>query len=113
MVPAYANLSILGRAEKRGVIQVVGHDLRSWTTDKHHKVDDTPYGGGAGMVMKVEPFDLALKDVKKLSKGKKKRVILMAASGKRFTHADAVRLASCDQVIFLSGRYAGLDGRVE
>ncbi len=113
MVPAYADLSILGRAQKKGVIEIIGHNLRDWTTDKHRKVDDTPYGGGAGMVMKVEPFDLALKDVKKESKGKNKRVIFMAASGKRFTHADAVRLAAYDQLIFLCGRYEGIDGRVE
>lgn len=110
MIDSYASESILGRAQKAKLINVRSHDLRAYTTDKHHKVDDTPYGGGPGMIMKVEPFDLALKKIKK---GKKTRVILTAANGKTFTQADARRLAKFDQIIFLCGRYEGIDQRVE
>jgi tRNA (guanine37-N1)-methyltransferase len=106
----YTQISILGRARKNHLLTIQAHDLRTWTTDKHHTTDDTPYGGGPGMVMKVEPFDRAIKAVKK--RGKKTRVILTAASGKTFTQADAKRLADYDQLIFLCGRYEGVDERV-
>lgn len=112
MITGYTSVSILGRAQADGKIEIKAHNLRDWATDKHHKTDDSPYGGGAGMVMKVEPFDLAVKALR--LKGKKKtRVIMTAASGKTFTQADAKRLAAYDQVIFLCGRYEGIDYRVE
>jgi tRNA (guanine37-N1)-methyltransferase len=115
MVDSYAKESILGRAQKAKLIEVKAHDLREFTTDKHHKVDDTPYGGGPGMVMKVEPFEKGLKSLKgrKGLKGNKTCVILTAANGKTFTQADAKRLAKYSQVIFLCGRYEGIDQRVE
>ena len=112
VIDAYASASILGRAQKKGVIKIVAHDLRQWTTDKHGKVDDTPYGGGPGMVMKVEPFDKATKTIRAKG-GKKVRVILTSASGKMFTQKDAKRLVKYDQLIFLCGRYEGVDARVE
>jgi len=99
------------------LIKIQSHDLRTYSNDRHQKVDDTPYGGGPGMVMKVEPFDRAINKIKrKSSKAAKKqssRVILTAANGKTFTQADAKRLAKYDQVIFLCGRYEGIDHRVE
>ncbi len=111
MITGYASASILGRAQQDGRIEIRAHDLREWATDKHRTTDDTPYGGGAGMVMKVEPFDRAVKAVR--LKGKKKvRVVMTAASGKPFTQADATRLAAYDQIIFLCGRYEGIDERV-
>jgi len=129
MIDSYAKESILGRAQKKKLINIQSHDLRVFTTDKHQKVDDTPYGGGPGMVMKVEPFDRALGRVIKGSQRRTKaargeqrqpeenkrrtRVILTAANGKTFTQADAKRLAKYDQVIFLCGRYEGIDHRVE
>lgn len=111
VIEPYAQASILGRAQKNKLIKIEAHDLRQWTKDKHHRVDDTPYGGGPGMVMKVEPFDKAVKAVKK--RLKKSRVILTSASGKQFTQKDAKRLAKYDQLIFLCGRYEGVDARVE
>ncbi|MBI2474933.1 tRNA (guanosine(37)-N1)-methyltransferase TrmD [Candidatus Uhrbacteria bacterium] len=111
-IAPYTDASILGRAQKKSLIKISSHDLRNWTTDKHHKVDDTPYGGGAGMLMKVEPFDKAVKSLKG-RKGIKTRVILTSASGKLFTQKDARRLAKYDQLIFLCGRYEGVDHRVE
>lgn len=117
VVESYVGASILGRAQKAKLIEVRAHQLRDWSTDKHHKVDDTPYGGGAGMVMKVEPFERAVKAVKggkvvKALKRKKTRVIVTAASGKTFTQEDAKRLAKYDQLVFLCGRYEGIDHRV-
>ncbi len=107
---AYAESSILGRAQKNKLIKIAAHQLRAFSKARHQKVDASPYGGGPGMVMQVEPFDLA---IKKIKKGKKARVILTSASGKRFTQADAKRLAKYDQLIFLCGRYEGVDARVE
>ncbi|MFA6131950.1 MAG: tRNA (guanosine(37)-N1)-methyltransferase TrmD [Patescibacteria group bacterium] len=112
MITLYTNESILGRAQKSGLIKIESHNLRDWALDKHHRVDDTPYGGGPGMVMKVEAFDRALKDIKAL-RGSKTRVILTSASGKPFTQKDAIRLAKYDRIIFLCGRYEGIDARVE
>lgn len=110
VVEPYVQASILGRAQKKNLISIKAHNLRDWATDKHKTVDDTPYGGGAGMVMKVEPFEKAIKKVKR--RLKKTRVIVTAASGKTFTQEDAKRLAKYDQLIFLCGRYEGIDHRV-
>ena len=112
MITGYAEQSILGRAQASGLFTVRAHDLRAWTTDKHRSTDDSPYGGGPGMVMKIEPFDLAIQEMKLTSKNM--RVIMTSAGGKLFTHADAKRLASdYDQLVFLCGRYEGIDARVE
>ena len=113
MCEPYLNESILGRAQKKKLIDIKTHDLRAYSKDKHNKVDDKPFGGGPGMVMQVEPFDRALKKIKSRSKKKKTRVVVTSASGKRFTQKDAKRLAKYDQVIFLCGRYEGIDHRVE
>jgi len=110
IVEPYVGASILGRAQKAKRIEIKTHNLRDWTTDKHKTVDDTPYGGGAGMVMKVEPFEKAVKKIKR--RLKKTCVIVTAASGKTFTQEDAKRLAGYDQLIFLCGRYEGIDHRV-
>ena len=113
MVKPYLDGSILGRAQKAGV-KLEAVQLREFAEGKHAQVDDTPYGGGAGMVMKVEPIFYALKKLKPFLKRKKTRVILTAASGKRFRQADAVRLAEeYDHLIFVCGRYEGVDQRVE
>jgi len=113
IITPYVEASILGRAQKGGLIEIRAHNLRDFATDKHHRVDDTPYGGGAGMVMQVGVFDLALEGIGDRGEGRKVRIILTSASGKPFTQKDAVRLAKYDQVIFLCGRYEGVDARVE
>jgi tRNA (guanine37-N1)-methyltransferase len=118
VIAPYANASILGRAQKEKLVKIFGHDLRKYSKDKHKKVDDTPYGGGAGMVMTVQPIDDAVEAIRLRKKWLRKvvptvRVIVTSASGKRFTQADAVRLAAYDQVIFICGRYEGIDHRVE
>ena len=110
MIEGYVNESILGRAQRAKLIDIHAHNLRHFSDDKHKKVDDTPYGGGPGMVMTVQPFDAAVRKIKKRTK--KTRVILTSPSGKRFTQKDAVRLSKYDQLIFLCGRYEGIDQRV-
>lgn len=110
----YLAESILGRAREAKTIDLFTHDLRTYSTDKKHgRVDDKPFGGGPGMVMQVEPFDRAIRKVRTRSRTAKVRVIVTSASGKRFTQADARRLAKYDQLIFLCGRYEGIDARVE
>ncbi len=121
---SYFNESILKRAQKKNLIEIGVHDLRQWAADKHKTVDDSPYGGGPGMVMKVEPIWKAVNAIKKsphpsplLGKERgrvrlKQHVILFSAKGKQFTQADARRLATCDQLILICGRYEGVDERV-
>ncbi len=112
VVEPYANASILGRAQKAKKIKITAHQLRDFSKDKHGKVDDTPYGGGPGMVMTVQPIADAVKKIKAHCRSKK-RVILTSASGKKFTQADAKRLAKYGRLIFICGRYEGIDARVE
>lgn len=109
---SYFSESILKRAQEKGAVEIAVHNLRDYATDKHKTVDDTPYGGGAGMVMKVEPFYKAVEDVKEKTNIKNRRIILFSAKGKRFTQADAKRLMQYDQLILLCGRYEGVDERV-
>lgn len=106
---SYLNASILKRARAKKKIRVVFHDLRNFTTDKHRSVDDKPYGGGPGMVMKVEPVSKALQ---KVPKNKKRRVILFSAKGKRLTQADVRRLSKYQQLVMVCARYEGIDERV-
>ena len=105
----YLEQSIIGRAIKHGKIKVKIHDLRKWTTDKHRTVDDRPYGGGPGMVMKVEPLYKAIKSIKKKRKSK---VILFAAKGENFSQTKAKIWKNLDQIILIPGRYEGIDERI-
>ncbi|OGM99385.1 MAG: tRNA (guanosine(37)-N1)-methyltransferase TrmD [Candidatus Yanofskybacteria bacterium RIFCSPHIGHO2_02_FULL_41_29] len=104
--------SLLARAQKKKLITIKTHDLRKWTTDNHKTVDDRPYGGGAGMLLKIEPIFRAVESLKFKVKSKKTRTILLSAKGKTFTQKDARRLSKCDQLIFICGRYEGVDERV-
>ncbi|MDP3697046.1 MAG: tRNA (guanosine(37)-N1)-methyltransferase TrmD [Candidatus Taylorbacteria bacterium] len=110
--------SLLARAQKKRLITIKTHNLRKWTTDKHKTVDDRPYGGGAGMVLKIEPIWKAVQFLRpnlkfKISNLKfRSRVILLSAKGKTFTQKDARRLSKYDQIIFICGRYEGVDERV-
>jgi tRNA (guanine37-N1)-methyltransferase len=112
---SYCEASIIKRAKIDGKIAIFLHQLRDWATDKHKITDDTPYGGGAGMVMKVEPFHRCLESIFDESSKlqyPRTRVILLSAKGKRFVQADAARFAQYDRLIFLCGRYEGVDERV-
>lgn len=113
---SYFGVSILRRAQESGALSLLTHNLRDYAYDKHQRVDDTPYGGGAGMVMKVEPFDICLAHLRQETGGipvEATRTILFSAKGKVFKQADAARLAkSYDRIILLCGRYEGIDERV-
>lgn len=106
---SYFGESIIKRAKNSKAIEINTHDLRDFTEDKHRNIDDTPYGGGAGMVMRVEPIFNCVNAIEKKSLT---RTILFSAKGKRFTQKDAHRLAEYDQLIFICGRYEGVDERV-
>lgn len=111
---SYFNESLFKRAQKNKILQICAHDLRDFTLDKHRKVDDSPYGGGPGMVLKFEPIAKAVITIKKKLVGKKKkaRIILFSTRGKKFDEAVAQRLSKYDQLIFICGRYEGVDERV-
>jgi tRNA (guanine37-N1)-methyltransferase len=107
-------LSLAGKARDKGLLDIRVHDLRQWTTDRHHTVDDTPYGGGAGMVMKPEPWGAALDEL--ISTGSidepRPTVVVTTPSGVPFTQALARELAGRERLVFACGRYEGIDQRV-
>ncbi len=110
---SYFSESIVKRAKQKKLIDIEIHNLRDYTTDKHKTVDDTPYGGGPGMILKIEPIYDCLKAIKsQISKSKKNRIILFSAKGERYTQADARRLAKYDNLVLICGRYEGVDERV-
>jgi tRNA (guanine37-N1)-methyltransferase len=100
--------SILGRAREKGLATLEAVDLREWTTDRHRTTDDAPYGGGPGMVMKIEPIDRALADLR----SPQSKVILMSPQGRRFNHSLATSLAAESHIILVCGHYEGIDQRV-
>ena len=108
---SYFGESIIKRAQEKSLIEIKAYDLRDWTTDNHKTVDDTPYGGGAGMVMKIEPLYKAIKSIKSV-KSIKSKAILLSAKGKTWTQELAREYAKLDRVIFICGRYEGVDERI-
>ena len=105
--------SILGSAVRRGLLSVAVHDLRDWTSDRHRTVDDAPYGGGPGMVMKPEPLVAAIEDLAGL-KGPSRRaeVVLLSPQGDRLDQARLASLARAERLVLVCGRYEGVDERV-
>jgi tRNA (guanine37-N1)-methyltransferase len=103
--------SLLGKAIDRGQVEVAVHDLRRWTEDVHRTVDDSPYGGGPGMVMLPEPWGRALDDIAPPD-GPQPRLIVPSPAGRPFRQADAARLAAEPWLLFACGRYEGIDARV-
>lgn len=105
--------SIIGRAQSAGHIQVECHNIRDFSTDKHRKTDDTPYGGGVGMVMTCQPIYDCFKSIEAaIPEGNKRRVIYMSPKGRLFSHGVARELAEYDNLIFLCGHYEGVDQRI-
>jgi tRNA (guanine37-N1)-methyltransferase len=102
--------SILGKASQKGLLRVRSHNLRDWAEGKHQVTDDTPYGGGDGMVMKVDPVARALTDLRRDNPGSK--VLLMTPQGRPFCQAAAAELAQQPGLIFVCGRYEGIDERI-
>jgi tRNA (guanine37-N1)-methyltransferase len=102
---------VVGRGIEKGLVDVRVHDLRTFTTDRHRTVDDVPYGGGPGMVMKVEPFVRAL-EVIRAERGTPGAVVLLSPQGQRFDQVEAGQLSNLGHVVLLCGRYEGIDERV-
>lgn len=104
--------SILARAAERGHVSFHTHDIRDYTDDKHNKVDDYPYGGGAGLVLKPQPVFDAAAEVKSAGDAPPDRVILLCPQGKPFKQEDARELAGEDRLMFICGHYEGYDERI-
>jgi tRNA (guanine37-N1)-methyltransferase len=103
---------ILGRAKKNNLVNILAHDLRDFTYDKHHVVDDRPFGGGEGMVLKPEPMFRAIEYLTHKSPTESTSVILLSPQGKTFNQGTAMRLSKLTNLIFICGRYEGVDERV-
>ena len=116
----YSNESILKRAQKAGLIKVAAHDFRNFTTDKQRHVDDRPFGGGAGMVLQVQPIYDCLKNISALGGSasgrkvlkQKTRVIIMDPAGKKFDQRLAEKFSKLDRLVLICGRYEGFDERI-
>jgi tRNA (guanine37-N1)-methyltransferase len=111
LVEAVLSEGVLGRARTRGLVDLRARDLRDWTDDRHRTVDDVPYGGGPGMVLKPEPLFRAVEAVA-AERGPLDAVILLTPQGRRFTHAVARELSRLSRLVLIAGRYEGVDERV-
>ena len=109
LIESHMNFSIMKRASEKGIIKVVTHNPRDYTLDKHKKVDDTPYGGGAGMVLMPQPYVDCYEAVNKLNNN---ITLMMTPQGEPFTDKISNELANYDQIIILCGHYEGFDERI-
>lgn len=121
LFPDYFSLSLkqslLGKAIEDGIVQIELIDLRTFATDKHRTVDDTPFGGGGGMVMKIEPLDRCLKSLGFENKtdrqpNKKERIVLTSAAGESFNQTKAIEYSLCEKITIICGHYLGVDERL-
>ena len=113
LVSGILNESIIGRAQKSGAIEINAHNIRDYSKDKHRRVDDTPYGGGKGMLMMAPPiYDCYKAIVDAFPDAKNRRVVYLSPRGKVFDQQKARELASCDHLILLCGHYEGVDTRI-
>jgi len=110
MLQSPVNFSLLKKAQEKGLIEIGLHDIRNWAFDKHKMTDDAPYGGGCGMVMKVEPVERALSTVKRHELHP--LVVLMTPQGETFNQKIAAELVGNEQVVLICGRYEGFDERI-
>ena len=106
---SYLRESLIARAQKKRLIKIKVHNLRKWAGNRHQIIDDKPYGGGLGMVLKVEPIYRVVKEIKK---NKEAKVILFTPRGKKFNQKIAYQLSKLNQIIMICGRYEGVDERV-
>ena len=102
--------SMMKRAQEKGILELHIRNLRDWTTDKHHVVDDAPFGGGQGMVMKPEPIFAAVEDLR--VENRKSKIVLMSPAGRRLDQELAKRLSQEPRLIIVSGHYEGVDHRI-
>lgn len=117
ILDSYINESLIARAQEKKFIKIKTHDLRKWGKGPHRQVDDRPFGGGLGMVMQIEPIYKAVKAIKaktavSVASRSKTKIILFTPRGEKFTQKMASKLAKMDQIIFICGRYEGVDERV-
>lgn len=129
IIASYSQESILKRGQAAGAISIQAHDFRQFATDKHHKVDDAPYGGGPGMVLKVEPIyrcleaigalssramprDPSMRSLRSLGRDDKTKIIIMDPAGKKFDQKMARRFSKLEKLVIICGRYEGFDERV-
>lgn len=110
MLEGFFNCSMMARAQKAGLAEIHLHDIRDYTTDKHHKTDDYPFGGCAGLVMKIEPIDRLITDLK--SQRDYDEVIYTSPDGEQFNQKTANSLSLLENVIILCGHYKGIDYRI-
>lgn len=111
IIQQYSQTSILGRGQKAGAIKIEAINLRDFTEDKHKTVDDSPYGGGPGMILKPEPIFKAVESARP-KKSKNNHVVLLDPRGEQFSQKIAQELTTYEQIIFIAGRYEGVDERV-
>src|SRR4029450_5722830 len=111
MIDAALAEGVVSRGIERGLVDVQVHDLREYTVDRHRTVDDVPYGGGPGMVMKPEPLARAVEDIR-ARRGAPDAVVLLTPQGRPFRQAEAVRMSRLSHIALLCGRYEGMDERV-
>jgi len=111
---SYLKESFIKKAQEKGLIKIRIHNLRDFTTDKHKTVDDRPFGGGLGMVLKVEPTFKAIKEIERIKRlsNKKRKIILFTPRGKKFNQKIAYSFSQLNQLILICGRYEGVDERV-
>ncbi len=112
MVRAVLEASVIGRAKEKGIVEIEAHDIRDYTKDKHKKTDDTPYGGGKGMLMSTQPICDCYNAICEKLKDGTKRVIYASPRGRIFNHEIAKELSQYDNLIILCGHYEGVDERV-
>jgi len=113
---SFLSESLIKKSVEKKLNNFFVHDLRKWAEGKHKKVDDRPFGGGAGMVLMAEPIIKAIAEIKKQEKGKTRkraRTILLSPAGKQFDQKMAEKLSKYNQIVFICGRYEGIDARVE
>ena len=104
--------SILRRAQDKLLVEIHIHQLRDWAKDKHQTVDDRPFGGGVGMLLKIEPIYAALQDLSSFPRPTSTKTILLDAGGQRFTQQKAQELSQIEHLILICGRYEGVDHRI-
>ena len=110
MLDSFVNTSILARAQKKGLVEIHVHNLRDYTLDKHRRVDDYPYGGGAGMVIQCQPIDDCIAAL--TAERHYDEIIFTAPDGERFNQPLANQLSLCENIIILCGHYKGIDYRI-
>jgi len=113
MVSAPLGESIVGRAISKNLVRINTHDLRDWTEDRHRTIDDAPYGGGAGMVYKIEPLHRCLKEIFENTDSENREVVLTSPRGGVFNQDEAIKLSLIDHLIIICGHYKGVDQRIK